>query len=85
MVYYAGDTETERVSQSALGGYCLGTIITTDGGIFLDETKKEQIRQIFDINVDSELFDPRLDYVAKRILTAESHESKQALTGFLYN
>ena len=51
--------------------------------VIMDESKKKQIRQIFGINVDSELFDPRLDYVAKRILTAESHESKQALINFL--
>jgi predicted transposase/invertase (TIGR01784 family) len=49
----------------------------------LDDEKKALIRQTFGINVDSDLFDPRYDYVAKRILTAESPESKQALISLL--
>jgi len=47
--------------------------------IFIDDEKKALIRQFFGIDVDSDLFDPRYDYVAKRILTAENPESKQAL------
>ena len=57
--------------------------INTDIRVYLDDAKKEQIRQLFGINIDNALFDPRLDYVAKRILAAESHESKQALIDFL--
>ena len=49
----------------------------------LDAVKKQQILQLFGIDVDSDLFDLRLDYVAKRVLTHESPESKKALIGFL--
>jgi len=51
--------------------------------ILLDQDKKAQLRQVFGIDVDSDLFDPRFDYVAKRILTAETPESKTALISLL--
>ena len=51
----------------------------TEANVFIDDEKKALIRQFFGISVDSDLFDPRYDYVAKRILTAENPESKQAL------
>ena len=35
------------------------------------------------INTSGELLDPRFDYVFKRIFTAQEHESKTALIGFL--
>lgn len=41
------------------------------------------IRQTLGIDIDGDLFDPRLDYVTKRIFTAETPESKQALISFL--
>ena len=51
--------------------------------IFIDDEKKTLIRQVFDIDLNSDLFDPRYDYVAKRVLTAENPESKQALIDLL--
>ena len=45
--------------------------------------KKALIYHSLGVNIDGELFDPRFDYVAKRILTAESKESKQALIHLL--
>ena len=57
--------------------------ISEDIRIYIDTEKKALIQQTFGIDIDSELFDPRLDYVAKRILAAESPESKKALISFL--
>jgi len=54
-------------------------MVDTEANVFIDDEKKALIRQFFGISVDSDLFDPRYDYVAKRILTAENPESKQAL------
>jgi len=51
--------------------------------IYLDEEKKSLIHQYFGIDIDSELFDPRFDYVVKRIFAADTAESKLALTSFL--
>ena len=51
--------------------------------VLMDENKKAQIREAFGIDVDSDLFDPRFDYVAKRILTAENTDSKFALIDLL--
>ena len=49
----------------------------------LDEDKKALFKQEYGIDIDSDLFDPRLDFVSKRILTAETKESKKALISFL--
>jgi len=49
----------------------------------LDEDKKALFKQEYGIDIDSDLFDPRLDFVSKRILTAETKESKKALVSFL--
>ena len=43
------------------------------------DAKTALLRRFFGIDADSDLFDPRYDYVAKRILTAENPESKFAL------
>ncbi|MCL2398745.1 MAG: Rpn family recombination-promoting nuclease/putative transposase [Defluviitaleaceae bacterium] len=51
--------------------------------VYLDEDKKALIKQEYGIDVDSELFDPRLDFVSKRILAADTEESKKALVSFL--
>ena len=51
--------------------------------IYLNQEQKAQIYQVFGIDADSDLFDPRFDYVAKRILTAETPESKLALIHLL--
>ena len=51
--------------------------------VYLDEDKKALIKQEYGIDVDSELFDPRLDFVSKRILAADSEESGKALVSFL--
>ena len=51
--------------------------------IFIDGEKKALIHQVFDIDLNSDLFDPRYDYVAKRVLTAENPKSKQALIDLL--
>ena len=58
-----------------------GTMVNTGAKVqtFMDDEKKALIRQFFGVDVDSDLFDPRYDYVAKRILTAENPESKRAL------
>lgn len=54
-----------------------------DTRIYIDADKKALIQQVFGVDLNSELFDPRFDYVAKRILTAESPQSKKALISFL--
>jgi len=51
--------------------------------VSISDDKKALLQQVFEIDVDSDLFDPRLDYVAKRIFTAETAESKKALIAFL--
>ena len=58
---------------------------STEASVYirLDQEKKAQIRQAFGIDIDGDLFDPRFDYVAKRILTADTPESKKALTHLL--
>jgi predicted transposase/invertase (TIGR01784 family) len=49
----------------------------------LDERTKASIRQYFDIDPDSEIFSPLIDYVFKRIFTADEKRSKIALIHFL--
>lgn len=51
--------------------------------ILLSDAEKALILQEFGIDVNSDLLDPRLDFVAKRIFTADSMESKTALISFL--
>ena len=51
--------------------------------VYLDEEKKALLWQEYGIDADSDLFDPRLDFVAKRLLTAETKESKKSLISFL--
>ena len=51
--------------------------------VLIDENKKALIREAFDIDLNSDLFDPRFDYVAKRVLTAETPDSKLALIDLL--
>ena len=47
--------------------------------ILSGDEKTALLRRFFGVDADSDLFDPRYDYVAKRILTAENPESKFAL------
>ena len=51
--------------------------------IHLSEEIKALFKLEYGINVDSDLFDPRLDFVSKRILTANTNESRLALISFL--
>ncbi|MDR1701491.1 MAG: Rpn family recombination-promoting nuclease/putative transposase [Sporomusaceae bacterium] len=49
----------------------------------LDERSKQLIRQYFNIDPDSEIFSPLIDYTFKRIFTADEKHSKIALMHFL--
>ena len=51
--------------------------------VHMNDEKKNLIRETLGIDVSNPLFDPRYDYVSKRILTAEYPESKQALMHLL--
>jgi predicted transposase/invertase (TIGR01784 family) len=49
----------------------------------MDEATKYSIKQYFGIDVDSEVFSPIVDYVFKRIFTADEKRSEIALIDFL--
>jgi predicted transposase/invertase (TIGR01784 family) len=49
----------------------------------LDEPTKQAIKQAWNIDVDSEILSPLVDYIFKRIFTAEDAQSKQALINFI--
>ena len=62
---------------------CYNAIKTPRGATFMDKKIKALIREWININIDSDLFDPRFDYVAKRMLTHENPESKKALISLI--
>ena len=49
----------------------------------IDEPTKQSIKQIFGIDVDGELLSPTVDYIFKRIFTADEQQSKTALIDFI--
>ena len=49
----------------------------------LDEATKQAIKQTWDIDVDGEIMSPLVDYVFKRIFTADDANSKAALIDFI--
>jgi predicted transposase/invertase (TIGR01784 family) len=49
----------------------------------LDEKMKQSIKLYFNIDPDSEIFNPMIDYAFKRIFTADERRSKIALIDFL--
>jgi len=49
----------------------------------IDEPTKQSIKQIFGIDVDGELLSPTVDYIFKRIFTADEKQSKAALIDFI--
>ena len=51
--------------------------------VYSAEEKKALFKREYGIDIDSDLFDPRLDFVSKRILTADTEESRKALISFL--
>jgi predicted transposase/invertase (TIGR01784 family) len=51
--------------------------------ILLTEEQKDNLSRELGIIIDGELFDPRFDYVFKRIFTADGDKSKKALISFL--
>ncbi len=51
--------------------------------VVFDNEKKISLCQELGINIDGDLFDPRYDYVFKRIFTADEVKSKIALIHFL--
>ncbi len=61
----------------------MDTMPDNDKKVLLDDEKKKRLQETLGINVDSDLFDPRYDYVFKRIFTADNEESKYALIDFL--
>ena len=51
--------------------------------VYSTEERKALFKREYGIDIDSDLFDPRLDFVSKRILTADTEESRKALISFL--
>jgi len=51
--------------------------------VILSEEQKAALSRELGITVDGDLFDPRFDYVFKRIFTADGEKSKKALISFL--
>ena len=51
--------------------------------VYSAEEKKALFKREYGIDIDGDLFDPRLDFVSKRILTADTEESRKALISFL--
>ena len=49
----------------------------------LDKPTKQAIKQILNIDVDSEILSPLVDYIFKRIFTADNTNSKTALIDFI--
>ncbi|MCL2096051.1 MAG: Rpn family recombination-promoting nuclease/putative transposase [Oscillospiraceae bacterium] len=49
----------------------------------LNESTKQAIKQTWNIDVDSEILSPLVDYIFKRIFTADDTNSKQALINFI--
>jgi predicted transposase/invertase (TIGR01784 family) len=49
----------------------------------LDESTKHAIKQTWNIDVDSEILSPLVDYIFKRIFTADDTNSKAALIDFI--
>lgn len=53
------------------------------GNSRLDEATKQEIKEKLHIDVDSELLNPLVDYIFKRIFTADDKDSKAALIDFI--
>jgi predicted transposase/invertase (TIGR01784 family) len=57
--------------------------LTLSGYVLLTDEQKANLSRELGIIVDGELFDPRFDYVFRRIFTADGEKSKKALISFL--
>jgi len=64
-------------------GIVVDEVFELKQSVILSEEQKANISRELGITVDGDLFDPRFDYVFKRIFTADSEKSKKALISFL--